>query len=285
LYLTQTQHIHSLLTKTKLDGAKPFNTPMQPGQQLSKFSGTVLPDPTEYRITVGALQYATITKLDISFSVNKVSQFTTSPTDQHWITVKCILRYLKGSLDCGLKLQPSSSLCLSAVTDADWVGYPDDRKSTMGFGIFLGSNLISWSSKKHANVFRSSTETEYRSLAMATTELLWLQSLLSELGIKPTSPPVLWCDNLDATFLAANPVLHAITKHIEINFHSIRDQIAQKRLAVKFISSAYQLGDIFTKSLASDRFKDLCAKLTLSVRPYRLCGGGGCRSVKQSATG
>jgi hypothetical protein len=160
LYLTQTQHIHSLLTKTKLDGAKPCNTPMQPGQQLSKFSGTVLPDPNEYRITVGALQYATITRLDISFSVNKVPQFTASPIDQHWIAVKCILRYLKGSLDYGLKLQPSS-LCLSAFTDADWTGYPDDRKSTMGFGIFLGSNLILWSSKKHATVSRSSTEGKY----------------------------------------------------------------------------------------------------------------------------
>jgi Reverse transcriptase (RNA-dependent DNA polymerase) len=83
LYLTQTQYIHSLLSRTNMTGAKPCNTPMQQGQQLSKFSGIMLSDPTEYRMTVGALQYATITRPDNTFSVNKVSQFMASPTDQH----------------------------------------------------------------------------------------------------------------------------------------------------------------------------------------------------------
>jgi hypothetical protein len=179
---------------------------------------------------------------------------------------------LKGFIDEGLKLHHSSSLSLNAFTDADWAGCPDDRKSTTGFGIFLGSNLVAWSSKKQATISRSSTEAEYRSLAMGTTELMWLQSLLSELGIKSNTPPVLWCDNLGATFLAANPVFHARTKHIEIDFHFVRDQIAKKNLVVKFLCSADQLGDIFTKSLASARFHELCTKLTLSVRPCSLRG-------------
>jgi hypothetical protein len=161
---------------------------------------------------------------------------------------------------------------LQAFTDADWTGCPDDRKSTTGFAIFLGSNLLSWSSKKQAIVSRSSTEAEYRSMAMATAELLWLQSLLSELGITNPQSPVLWCDNLGATFLAANPIFHVRLKHIEIDFHFIREQVAAKKLFVKFICSADQIGDIFTKSLSSNHFRALCSKLTLSTRPFSLRG-------------
>jgi hypothetical protein len=195
-----------------------------------------------------------------------------APTDQHWLAVKRILRYLAGSTDKGLKLQHSTSLSLNAFTDADWAGCLDDRKSTAGLSIFLGPNLISWSSKKQTTVSRSSTEAEYRSLAMATTELLWINSLLSELGIKCNSLPVMWCDNLGVTFLAANLVFHARTKHIKIDFHFIRDQISKQKLAVKFICYADQIGDIFTKSLLSTRFQHLCNKLTLSVRSFSLRG-------------
>jgi hypothetical protein len=223
-------------------------------------------------MTVGALQYATITRPDITFSVNKVSQFLANPTDDHWQAVKRILRYLKGTSDHGLQLHKSTSLCLQAFTDADWAGCPDDRKSTTGFAVFLGENLLSWSSKKQVTVSRSSTEAEYRSMAMATAELMWIQSLLSELGISSSTPPVLWCDNLGATFLAANPVFHARTKHIELDFHFVREQVATKKLLVKFICSADQIGDIFTKSVSSHRFRQLCSKLTLAARPFSLRG-------------
>jgi hypothetical protein len=265
-----------------MTGAKPCKTPMQQGQQLSRLSGTCLSDATEYRMTMGALQYVTITRPNITFAVNKVSKFMSTPTDQHWLAVKRILRYLAGSTDKGLKFQHSTSLSLNAFTDADWVGCPDDRKSTTDFGIFLGPNLISWSSKKQATISRSSTEAEYRSLAMTTTELLWINSLLSELGIKCNSLPVMWCDNLGAMFLTVNPIFHARTKHIEIDFHFIRDQIAKQKLVAKFICSADQIGDIFTKSLSSTRFQHLCNKFTLSVRPFSLRG---CRSIIKNVTG
>jgi histone deacetylase 1/2 len=125
-------------------------------------------DATRYRSIVGALQYLTLTRPDISFSVNKVCQYLHSPTLVHWTTVKRILRYLKYTLGIGLKIQKSPSMLVSAFSYADWVGCLDDRRSTGGFAIFLGYNLISWSFRKQSTVSRSSTEAEYKSVANAT---------------------------------------------------------------------------------------------------------------------
>jgi Reverse transcriptase (RNA-dependent DNA polymerase) len=148
IYLTQTRYLHSILDRAAMAGAKPCKTPMQPGLKLSKSDGTVLSDPHLYRAIVGTLQYATITRPDLAFSVNKVSQFVANPTDVHWQTVKRILRYVKGTIHHGLHLRSSSHLCLNGYSDADWAGCPDDRRSTTGYAVFFGSNIVSWSSKK-----------------------------------------------------------------------------------------------------------------------------------------
>jgi hypothetical protein len=109
-------------------------------------------DSSRYRGIVGALQYLTLTRPDISFSVNKVCQFLHAPTSVHRTAIKCILRYLQGTLSHGLKIGKSYSMLVSAFSDADWAGCPDDRRSTGGFAVFLGSNLVSWSARKQATV-------------------------------------------------------------------------------------------------------------------------------------
>ena len=109
----------------------------------------------------------------------------------------------------------------------------------------------------------SSTEAEYKSMANATAEVVWLESLLAELGVSLRAPPCLWCDNLGATYLSANPVFHARAKHIEIDFHFVRERVAQKQLQVRLIPSKDQLADGFTKALPIHKFEEFKHNLNL----------------------
>jgi hypothetical protein len=152
-------------------------------QHLSA-DGPLFSDPTLYRSFIGALQYLTITQPDITHAVNSVSQFLHSPTDNHYLVAKRILRYVKGTLHFGLNIHPSIAPgALVAYSDADWAGCPDTRRSTSGYSINLGDNLVSWSAKKQPTVSRSSCESEYRALALTAAEIVWLTHLLRDLKV------------------------------------------------------------------------------------------------------
>ena len=251
--------------------AKPSKSPCSSTSKLSKYDGDLLNDPTVYRHIVGSLQYCTLTRPEIAFSVNQLCQHLHVPTSTHLSAAKSVLRYLKGTPDHGL-FYSKGSLQLNAFCDSDWAGSLDDRRSTSGFSVFLGDCLISWSAKKQAVVSRSSTEAEYRSLAITTAELYWLRMLFQEIQIPLKVAPVLWCDNVNALALASNPVFHARTKHIEVDYHFVRKKVVNRDIIVKFISTLDQVADIFTKGLSSSRFVYLKSKLMV-VQPPSPCRG------------
>lgn len=161
LILSQAKYATDLLIKAGMQDCKPSDSPssvkpavLEPDLPLS--------DPSWYRTIVGSLQHLTLTKPEISFAVNVACQHMHDPRESHFVAVKRILRYIKGSMHQGHVFSPSP-LLLTAYSDADWAGSHMDRRSTTGFCLFLGSNLISWCSKKQHTVARSSIEAEYRS--------------------------------------------------------------------------------------------------------------------------
>lgn len=267
ILLSQKRYALDLLKKANMGKCKAISTPMTATEKLFRDQGKSLTgeDQFRYRSIVGGLQYLTMTRPDLAFAVNRVCQYIQSPTDAHWAAVKRILRFVKGTVDHGLKIQKSATTMLSGFSDADWAGCPDDRRSTSGFAVFLGTNLVSWSSRKQATVSRSSTEAEYKAIANVTAEMIWVQSLLKELGIFQHKPPRLWCDNLGATYLTTNPMFHARTKHIEVDFHFVREQVARKAMEVRFISSKDQIADGLTKPLPRAPFVANCRNLNVST--------------------
>ena len=267
LHLTQSKYTTDLLIKTKMHSAKPVPTPMSAALKLHAASGPAFSDPTLYRSTIGALQYLTYTRPNIAFAVNKLSQYLQQPTKLHWTTCKRVLRYLKGTIHHGLHFTPASSLHLQIYTDTDWASLIDDRRFTTGYCVFLGINLLTWSSQKQFVVARSSIEVEYCVLAHASTKVAWLRSIFSELGISLVNTPVIWCDNQGVSVLAANPVFHSRMNHIEVDVHYVREQVLDKKLVVSYVPSVEQVADLFTKPLSIPRFHYLLTKLNLAVSP------------------
>ncbi|RVW27700.1 Retrovirus-related Pol polyprotein from transposon RE2 [Vitis vinifera] len=249
MVMSQRKYVLDILEETGILECKPVDTPMDPNVKLVPGQGEPLRDPRRYRRLVSKLNYLTITRPNISFPVSVVSQFLQSPCDNHWDAVIRILRYIKGTPGQGMLYEDRGHTQIVGYTDADWAGSPSDRRSTSGYCVFIGGNLISWKSKKQDVVAKSSAETEYRAMALATCELIWLRQLLQELRFRKDEQIKLVCENQAALHIASNPVFHERTKHIEVDCHFIREKIASRCVATSFVNSNNQLADIFTKSL------------------------------------
>lgn len=199
---------------------KGCQTPMSSTKKLIKDKGAMFENPSLYRSLVGSLQYVTLTRPEIAFTVNKLSQFLACPSVFHWQACKRVLRYLQNTTNYGLQFYSSGSLNLTAFSYADWGSDLDDRRSVGRYCVYLGNSLISWSSKKQHIVSRSIAESEYRALALAAAEVLWITYLLKELKMSLQQTPVIHCDNKSAEALASNPKYHSTTKHIGYTYLS-----------------------------------------------------------------
>ncbi|GJQ90458.1 ribonuclease H-like domain-containing protein [Tanacetum coccineum] len=180
--------------------------------------------------------------------------------------------YVRGTFTSGLQLYSSTTSFLVAYSDADWAGCPTTWRSTFGNYVFLGNNLLSWSSKRQFTLSRSSAEAEYRGVANAVAETCWLRNLLRELHTPLSTATIVYCDNMSVVYLSSNPVQHQLTKHIEIDIHFVRDLVTTSHIWVLHVPSRYQYADIFTKGLPTALFDEFRDSLSVRSSSFKLRG-------------
>jgi hypothetical protein len=261
IFLSQRKYILDILQDTGLSGARPASFPMEQDLKLNNENGDLLHNSASYQRLVGRLIYLTVTRPDIVYPVNILSQFMHEPRKPHMEAAMRLVHFLKGTPGQGILLPSINRLHLKAYCDSDWARCPMTRRSTTGYCVFLGVSPISWKSKKQKVVSRSSAEAEYRAMAAATYELQWLRYLLNDLHVEHATASTLYCDNKAAIHIAANPVFHERTKHIELDCHVVREKLQSGLIQTVFVPSKDQIADVFTKPLGRDQFLHFKDKL------------------------
>ncbi|KAG8502305.1 hypothetical protein CXB51_002012 [Gossypium anomalum] len=243
VFLTQRKYVLDLLKRASMDRSNSLPTPMVTTSKLSVSEGSPVEDEHRYRSIVGALQYVVITRPDIAYSVNKVFQFMHRPLDVHFKAVKRIFRYLQGTLNYGLQFTRTSKFLLEGYSDASWGSDIDDRRSTSGFCVFL----------------------EYRSIAHVTAEMVWIQSLLTELCVPVKHKAMIWCDSSAAVAVAGNPVMHSKFKHVELDLFFVREKVVSGQFQVGHVPASDQIADILMKPLLEPLFTKFHRQLRVGI--------------------
>ncbi|CAM8959567.1 unnamed protein product [Rhodiola kirilowii] len=246
IFLNQRKYALDMLAGYNFLECKPMKTSMESKHNLGLSTAPLIPDAAVYRRLVGRLIYLTITRPDLAFPVHVLIQFMQAPTEDYLKATHRVLRYIKMAPAQGLMFSSANDLRLVAFCDADWASCPVTRRSVTGYCMLPGKSLISWKTKKQVVVARSSAESEYRALAGACGEALWLVRLLADLGIPTANPVLAYCDNQAALHIARNPVFHERTKHVEIDCHFVRHHVNNGFLSPTSISTADQPADLFT---------------------------------------
>ncbi|GJU84109.1 DNA helicase, partial [Tanacetum coccineum] len=263
--------LEEILKRAQMLHYNPCKTPVDTESKLGS-DGESVSDPTLYRSLAGALQYLTFTRPDISYAVQQICLYMQDPRVPHFHALKRILRYVRGTIDHGLQLYVSSTSQLTAFTDADWASCPITRRSTSGYCVFLGDNLLSWSAKRQVTLSRSSAEAKYRGVANVVAEAAWIRNLLLELHAPLTTGTLVYCNNVSVVYLSTNPVQHQRTKHIEIDIHFVPDYVASGQVRVLYVPSRFQYADIFTKGLLSVLFLEFRSSLNVRRPPVTNVG-------------
>lgn len=253
IFISQQKYAKEILKAFGMDDCKPIATPMEVNAKLSMEDTSPPVNVMKYRQLVGSLIYLCNTRPDLSYVVGVLSRFSNQPRNNHWKAGMRVLRYIKGTLDYGVTYKAGSSL--TGHCDSDWAGDIDSRKSVSGYCFSLGSGIFSWISKKQPTVALSSTEAEYKAACFASCEAVWLRRILWHLGVQEEQATVLRCDNQSCMAIAKNPVFHARTKHIEIQYHYVRELIEDGIVELVYCPTAENGADIFTKALGKEQIQ------------------------------
>ncbi|GKB69872.1 ribonuclease H-like domain-containing protein [Tanacetum coccineum] len=271
MFLSQKKYDIELLEGAHMSNCNATRSLVDTESKLGS-NGDPISDSTFYRSLAGGLQYLTFTRPDISYVMQQICLHMHDPREPHLAALKRVLRYVCGTLDFALQLYASPTSSLVVYADADCAGCPTTRRTTLGYCVFFGDNLLSWLSKRQHTISRSSAEAEYRGVANVVVETAWLRNLLRELHTPLLSATLVYCDNVSTIYMTANPVQHNRTKHIEIDIHFVRDMVAQGQVRVLHVPSRYQYADIFTKGLSSALFEESRTSLSVRSSPAQTTG-------------
>ena len=263
-FVSQKKYALDLIKEYRV-GSSISKIPMETHLKLAPDKGEPLLDAQPYQRLLGKLIYLTVTRPDIVYAVHILTQYMQKPTSDHMQAAKRLLKYLAYNPGQGILLASTSAAKLTGYCDSDWASCSFSRRSTSGYCVLLGDSPISWKTKKQSVVARSSAEAEYRAMALASCEITWLTTLLKDLGLQQMPPAILNCDNKAALAIAANPVLHERTKHVEIDCHFIRDKVAAGEIETRYVPSYAQVADMFTKQLSAKQHSYLMHKLGVSA--------------------
>jgi len=272
MFLSQQKYAEQILEREEMSNCKPCPTPVDTKPKLGACNGIPYADPTNYRRLVGTLQYLTLTRPDISYAVQQICLHMHDPKEEHMNALKRILRYLKGIIEFGLHLYKSTITTLLSYTDANSGGCSDTRRSTSGYCVFIGDNLISWSSKRQPTLSCSSVEAEYRGVDNVVSESCCIRNLFIELHFPIHKATMVYCDNVSVIYLSGNHVQHHRTKHIEMDIHFVREKVTRGEVHVLHVLSRYQIADIFTKGLPRILFDDFRNILSVCQPPASTAG-------------
>ena len=286
--LSQSEYVKNIVTRYGMIWSKTASTPLDVGVKLSKKDSITTADETsiteqhdnydssKYQSALGAVMYAMIaTRPDISFAVTALSQFSKNPGNSHWLSLKRLLKYLKGTMNFKLVYgahnydrpieKHSAEELITGFCDADWGSNIDDRRSITGYIFLFNGSAISWKSKKQPSVALSSVEAEYMSASQATREAVWLKRFLHELNIATDKPISIACDSQGAIAVAKNPEYHARTKHIDIQHHYVREKVEDNTVAFHYTPTTEMIADILTKAVNKNQHEKLTSLMGLTV--------------------
>lgn len=269
MLVNQQQYAHKIVERFRLGEAHAVAIPADQHQDLSiqteesKHTHVNVP----YKEAVGSLFYlAMVSRPDIAYAVNAVSQYAEAPTKERWNAVKRIIKYVKGTMEYGILFKPDEPPSLKAYSDADFAGDRATRRSTSGSVIFAGEAAVSWAARKQKSVALSTTESEFMAASDTAKEVVWLERLLKDLVSVSVSKPVLLIDNQSAIRLIKNPELHQRSKHIDVRFHFVRELYEKDVFDIEYVNTEFQVADICTKPLAKERYEKLRKSLVISKK-------------------